>query len=201
MMNENKNKTIYIALLSLGLVVFLIVTLVIINKKITVFINTKPSGASFKVGSEEGKTPTKIKLKPGNYKISLSMDGFKPQDTSFKVKPLTKDITLSYILTPVKELIKPSQEAIDTNFGAGKPDPNWQAKLETIKKKYSFYNDLPFRGQIFYIGKPTYDDKFFIYIPKENPSAGKVAVKKWFSKNGIKDISKLNIIWQYGRMK
>ncbi|MDO8507004.1 MAG: PEGA domain-containing protein [bacterium] len=200
MVNNNKKTIIGVALLSVILLAFLVGALILIpkNKKLTVSISTIPNEASFKVGSEEGKTPSEIKIKPGNYKIKLSKDGYQDQEADFKVSSSDKNIKLSYTLK--RSPHRPSQKALESNFGGGRPDPSWQAKLESVRNKYPFYYKLPFKddSKYYYINKPTYDDKFFVYVSKENPEEAKRRVLEWFDANGVPHPEKnLTIIWQY----
>ncbi len=181
-----------VALLSLLLLAIIINH----NKKINVTIQSKPGGAHYEIGSINGTTPTKIGLKPGKYQIKLAIKNYETFNTSFEIKTSDKNPTFNYTLILVPP--KPSKQAIESNFGAGTPEPDWQTKEQAVEKKYAaFYSQLPYRGPNFYISKPTWDDKFFVYVPTKDPNGGKNAAADWFFFNGNISIANLNIIWQY----
>lgn len=200
MLINDKKTIISITLLSIFLILFLVIAIVVIplNKKIPVSISTDPKEATFTVNSESGKTPAKIKLKPGNYKIDISKDGYQSFSSTFKVNSSEKNVTLSYSLK--RNPHQPSSKALEENFGGGKPDPNWESKQEAVNKKYNFISELPYHdeGNYYYISRPTYDDKFFVYLSKVKPDEAKMLALDWFDRKGIPDAEKtLKIIWQY----
>lgn len=197
-MENNRPNILAIALLSIGLIIFIAaaIFLITLNKKKEVTINTSPKNAHYKVGSLEGTAPAKISLKPGKYQIEISGQGYVTLNDSFEIKTFSKVSTLFYSLKVAP--MEPSKKALEQHFGAGNPDPNWKSKLDTVKNKYSFYYKLPYTDPYFYISIPTYDDKFFVYVPKGNVEEGKRRALDWFDTNGVRDPAKnLNIIWQY----
>jgi len=202
---NNKLNILTISTFIIMIFVFFIIYLAILPlSKKEVTINTQPTGIHYKVAGVEGNTPAKIKLKAGKYQIELSGKGYKNLNESFSIRPFEKKVSISYKLkedSPIGSNL--SSSAAANNYGAG-PSPNTQAekeKAEEIKKKYPFYYKLPAKSPSFFINRPTTNDNFFIYVPKESPDEGKKAVAVWFAENGIADLSHLRIVWLYGTIK
>jgi hypothetical protein len=195
---DNKTNFLAVAVLSLFLLLtiagFLLFTA--FNKKV-VTIDTAPPGAQYKVSGNEGTTPAKIKLKPGRHEIELTKDGYEPLKASFSISSFDKKPSFSYSLKELPK-VNPTNESRNNNFGSV-IDPTWWQKASEVKRKYPFYDKLPYKGYNFYISIPTQDDKFFVYISSNNPAGSKSDALKWFTDNGIANPGTLNIVWQYGQ--
>lgn len=195
-MDDHNHKSLIIGFLSLAVLIFLGAALFLIpmNKKRSVTIETDPKEVHYKLGAHEGNTPAKLNLKPGDYEIELSKNKYKNKREKFKIKPFGKDPQLSFKLH--LEPLNPPKEAVEKGFG-GSPDPNRENLQREVNRKYPFYNELPVKERYFYISKPTFDDKFFVYVTRDNPQQGKNDAIYWFQRKGIDNPNSLNIIWQY----
>ncbi len=188
-MFTSSNKRIFIVGISLIIAIFLIGFVITRTQKRDVIISTNTPGVTYKISGEtEGKTPAKIKLKPGKYKIELSKEGRKTINETFTVSSLnSRGASLHYNLEVLSGYIFPKAGNMDVEKA--------KESLKKFQEQFPYEKDLPHEGGTFYIDTPFDNGKINVYINKYAQAKAKEEVYKWFSDHGVKDPKSLKITW------
>lgn len=179
----------FIIFLSLFFVFLLgsLIALLLLLKKTEVNIATRPYSAAYTIKGSQGKTPAKLKLRPGKYDLEITKDNFETIKTSFEVHFFQKKVQLVYPLKslPVREGDKPSgKEVIEKT-------------MTEYNARFPYAKLLPVQKDTFYISRPSNDGVFNVYIKKNYESRAKEDVYGWFRTQGVKTPEGLKINWKY----
>lgn len=189
MFTTNNKLIVFLAAVSTLLFLFLLTFLFLSGEK-EVSIKTNPESADFTINGRSGKTPATVKMKPGTYKLEVNKVPYKSISQDVKISRFGKKVELEFKLEeiPFKPTAPFNKEAFNKDFN-------------DYYAKFPYANDLPAKGDTFYISRPSNEGMFNVYIYKEYEEQGKKDTYKWFSGHGVKDPESLNINWVYSKLK